>query len=289
LRGAIGELAQHLNQSGSIKQKQFAAELLHEHPSTSFSPARELRAQATDTTLGAGNDGITHFAAIVDVLWEKHKRQPNFSLEEVLREARKMTVPLMTKYQSWEVQLLDTLLLAEVNPYFISKKGEVVENESAMKFRKYVERLNNQAPMLSTSAFPRVVQDAAVQIGLDRDIRQAAVVVAKAAASLTEKLGPTGMSEYMGIVSSYDAQEKRQRLEATPHSELLLELQSMDDAMLMRASAVAQIPIKIIASTSERLSSSRNHDPRCMLLNVPDGYPDWTTALIDITLELAKK
>jgi hypothetical protein len=288
---AVVAAALDLQKSESKVEQRLARELLAESPGmiTEEGPAKFLRAQAFDTALGAANDGITHFVAVFDIIWDDNQHLP---LIELLNLTRTHVVKLMSKYFSWEAQILDTMLLADKNPYSLTTEQEVEENQSYHIFKRYIlEDLAKKQPDYSQANLKRILKDSLVKLGIKGKEKEATEIVFDLAYSLVTTEGEMIAQELSSILSAPSLVEKRQKLLTSRNKAISWQVGSMKDDLLIRVTALAQIPVRLMSVLKEKESFEKKQrekprEARCMLLNVPSGFPNWITALIDSLLYL---
>lgn len=276
-RQAILDLTMNLDASKNALEKQLSVEIfsLNEQPSRSDT---RVRSQAMISTHGAGNDGITHLAAVIDALWDSPKHTDT---EELFKETRRFLIDIMTKYPSWQVQLLDTMLIAERNPYvYVAETNTLSETKMCHEFQKYVSRAAEKATYSAQALLP--ILEKSLQIlqiqGREKD---AALTICQAAVAMVRDRTHTGLEDYFSFTKFLDVTENKKKFAACPDRKLRRDIERMHDKLFLRAGVIAQIPYKILAAISEMEVADPNHSPRCMLLNVPKGFPQWTQALYD--------
>lgn len=252
--------------------------------------AKSFRIQSIASVLGAGNDGISHLVAALDVSWES--LPTNTSLKERIKKSARLLRPYMEGVPSWKIQLLDLLLMLNINPYQLPENQDTLTLSQSTELMiataneinsKFIQRNGNVL-----NQYPQILERFLLTIQEQEEIKKSAVLLCELLLSLVK-------NDYVAFIqltvnATYDDvfQHLVKVFAAFPAvakatNPLIKTVLSNDKATFKKLFTYVQVPAKLDAALKEKNSDSVKRSPKCMLLNTESGYSDWIQALISTT------
>ena len=234
-----------------------------------------------NTVMGSSNDGIGHLLAAIDISWDHN---PNATPKERIQKAIKLIRHIMEKYQSWEIQFLDTMLLINKNPYQMSPSGEIEETEEAKELLFLAKKLKKNK-RYKLEDMRDILLELKRRMNLPKQDIDLAFAICDATIIRCKQFGMIDPSVYFYLLNELEVTKVEYFIQTIPNlpqniKNLILSKKN-DMNALQNALTLAQTPAKMTAAVSRGQNDNPAREPKCLLLTVNQGLSNWISALIE--------
>lgn len=273
------QFATQLENSGNPLSIEFSEELTQKKALKE--PSSMVRKEAMNTVMGSSNDGIGHLLAAIDISWDHN---PNATPKERIQKAIKLIRHIMEKYQSWEIQFLDTMLLINKNPYQMSPDGEIEETEEAKELLFLAKKLKKNK-RYKLEDMRDILLELKRRMNLPKQDIDLAFAICDATIIRCQQFGMIDPSVYFYLLNELEVTKVEYFIRTIPNlpqniKNLILSKKN-DMNALQNALTLAQTPAKMTAAVSRGQNDNPAREPKCLLLTVNQGLSNWISALIE--------